>query len=189
MNSGKLIIFSAPSGAGKTTLVKHLLKTRNDLAFSISCATRAPRKGEVDGVDYYFLTPEEFKQKVANNEFVEWEEVYENHCYGTLKSEIERIWNAGKNVVFDIDVQGGINLKKQFGGKALSIFVQPPSVETLAQRLRDRNTDSPEKLEMRIAKATKELEFAKDFDTILVNDDLEVAKKEVNEIVENFISK
>lgn len=189
MKSEKLIIFSAPSGAGKTTLVKHLLRTRNDLAFSISCATRAPRKGEVDGVDYYFLTPKEFKQKVANNEFVEWEEVYENHYYGTLKSEIERIWGEGKNVIFDIDVMGGINLKKQFHKKALSIFVQPPSLETLAQRLRDRNTDAPEKLEMRIKKATKELEFADNFDIVLINDVLEIAQKQIAEIVENFISK
>ena len=187
MKQGKLIIFSAPSGAGKTTLVRHLLSKRNDLAFSVSCCTREPRKGEKNGVDYYFLTPEEFKQKVEKNEFAEWEEVYENHCYGTLNSEIERIWAEGKHVIFDIDVVGGVNLKNKFGEKALSVFVQPPSVEALAERLTNRNTDSEEKLKMRIAKAEKELEYAPKFDEIIINDDLEKAKAEVEKLISNFL--
>ena len=187
MRQGKLIIFSAPSGAGKTTLVRHLLSKRKDLAFSISCCTRAPRKGEKNGVDYYFLIAEEFKQKVEKNEFAEWEEVYENHSYGTLNSEIERIWAEGKHVIFDIDVVGGVNLKNKFGDKALSIFVQPPSVEALAQRLANRNTDSEEKLKMRVAKAERELEYAPKFDVIIINDDLEKAKAQVEKLISDFL--
>ncbi|MXV39091.1 guanylate kinase [Flavobacteriaceae bacterium Ap0902] len=190
MKDGKLIIFSAPSGAGKTTLVKHLLKKRsNDLAFSISCATRDKRVGEEHGKDYYFLAPEAFKQKIDNNEFAEWEEVYENHYYGTLKSEIQRIWDSGKHVLFDIDVVGGLNLKKQFKDKALAIFVQPPSLAVLADRLKTRNTDSDDKLQMRIDKAVDELTFAEDFDVVIVNDDLDKAQEEILQIVHNFLDK
>lgn len=187
MKKGKLIILSAPSGAGKTTLVRHLLETNPALAFSISCATRDQRITEIDGKDYYFLSPDKFREKIDNQEFVEWEEVYENHFYGTLKSEIDRIWKEAKHVLFDIDVQGGLNLKKQFGDQALAIFVQPPTLDELAQRLTNRNTDSPEKLKMRIAKAAQELKFAPDFDLIIINDDLEEAKAETQEKVSQFI--
>ncbi|MGI9526534.1 MAG: guanylate kinase [Weeksellaceae bacterium] len=188
MKDGKLIIFSAPSGAGKTTLVKHLLEQESDhLAFSISCATREKRIGEEHGKDYYFLSLEDFKKKIENNEFAEWEEVYKDHYYGTLKSEIQRIWDSGKHVLFDIDVVGGLNLKNKFKDKALAIFVQPPSLNVLAERLRNRNTDSEEKLQMRIDKAVDELQFVDDFDKVIVNDDLATAQKEILEIVENFI--
>lgn len=187
MKKGKLIIFSAPSGAGKTTLVRHLLNSRSDLAFSISCCTRGKRDGEIDGKDYYFLDVNDFKQKVNNNEFAEWEEVYENHFYGTLKSEIQRIWNEGNHVLFDIDVKGGLNLKKQFGKDALAVFVKPPSVEELKKRLTNRNTDSADKLKIRLAKANEELSFAPEFDEIVVNDDLSKAKLDVEELISRFI--
>lgn len=188
MKGGKLIIFSAPSGAGKTTLVKHLLNEKSDeLEFSISCATREKRTGEVHGKDYYFLSADDFRKKIDNNEFAEWEEVYEDHFYGTLNSEIQRIWDEGKSVLFDIDVVGGLNLKKKFGDKALAIFVQPPSVEELANRLRGRQTDSEDKLQMRINKAEEELKFADKFDKIIVNDDLTKAQAEVMQIVSDFI--
>lgn len=187
MKQGKLIIISAPSGAGKTTLVKHLLETEPKLAFSISCATRNPRPNEVNGKDYYFITVEEFNQKIENNEFAEWEEVYIDNFYGTLKTEIERIWESGKHVIFDIDVVGGVNLKALYPENSLSIFIMPPSIEELENRLRDRNTESDEKLQMRISKAEKELELAPNFDVVLVNDDLEVSKKELLGLVEGFI--
>ena len=187
MQSGKLIIFSAPSGAGKTTLVKHLLEANPNLSFSISCATRSKRHNETHGKDYYFISAEEFSQKIDNNEFAEWEEVYADHFYGTLKEEIERIWAEGKHVVFDIDVKGGLRLKELFGDRAMAIFVQPPTLEELSKRLSDRNTDTPEKLEMRINKVAEELAFAQQFDRILINDSLEQAKKEVEEVVEKFI--
>lgn len=187
MKEGKLIIFSAPSGAGKTTLVKHLLHVNPKVAFSISCATRQKRINETDGKDYYFLTPDAFKQKIENQEFAEWEEVYKDHFYGTLNAEIERIWNEGKHVLFDIDVQGGMNLKKKFGDKALAIFVQPPTLQELAKRLTNRNTDSRDKLKMRIEKAADELQFSKNFDKIIVNDDLEDAKKKVEILVDEFV--
>lgn len=187
-NSGKLIIFSAPSGAGKTTLVKNLLQTRPDLAFSISCCTRQPRAGEQNGVDYYFLSAKEFKNKIEENAFAEWEEVYPNHFYGTLHSEIERIWAEGKHVIFDIDVKGGLNLKKKFKDNALAIFVHPPSIETLAERLKARNTDSPDKLAMRISKATEELNYAPKFDIIIVNDILSTAMENSSKIVAEFLS-
>lgn len=186
---GKLIIFSAPSGAGKTTLVKHLLGINPNLAFSISCATREKRVNEIHGKDYYFLSPDEFRAKIEKDEFAEWEEVYKDHFYGTLNAEIERIWNEDKHVLFDIDVQGGINLKKKFGDKALAIFVQPPSVEELANRLANRNTDSEDKLKMRVAKAEEELTFANQFDVIIVNDDLATAQQEVAQVVNDFIGK
>lgn len=188
MKKGKLIIFSAPSGAGKTTLVRHLLNSRSDLAFSISCCTRPKRDGEIDGEDYYFLDVYDFKQKVNNNEFAEWEEVYENQFYGTLKSEIQRIWNEGNHVLFDIDVKGGLNLKKQFGKDALAVFVKPPSVEELKKRLINRNTDSADKLKIRLAKANEELSYAPEFDEILVNDDLSKAKSYVEELISRFIN-
>ncbi len=189
MNSGKLIIVSAPSGAGKTTLVKHLLENLDSIEFSVSCATRNPRPNEIHGKDYYFISAEEFKQKIENQEFAEFEEVYEGSFYGTLKSEIERIWAKGKSVIFDIDVVGGINLKKIYPENSLSIFIMPPSVEELENRLRNRNTESEEKLQMRIEKAEKELVLAPEFDTTIINKDLEVSQKEILELVESFIGK
>lgn len=187
MNSGKLIIVSAPSGAGKTTLVKHLLEISTDLEFSISCTTRAPRENETNGKDYHFISAEEFKQKAENQEFAEWEEVYTDILYGTLKSEIERIWANGKSVIFDIDVEGGVNLKKIYPENSLSIFIMPPSVEELENRLRTRNTETEEKVQMRIEKAEKELLLAPKFDTVLVNEDLDQSKKEFVQLVEEFL--
>lgn len=184
---GKLIIFSAPSGAGKTTIVKHLLgKYPDRLAFSISASTRTPRSNEVDGKDYYFISKESFLHKIAQKEFVEFEEVYSGTFYGTLRSEIDRIWAEGKIVVFDIDVIGGLHLKRKFGKQALSIFVQPPSLEVLIERLRSRATDSEEKLEERIEKADKELKYANEFDVILENNQLEEACREAEKLVELF---
>lgn len=184
---GKLIIFSAPSGAGKTTIVKHLLgKYPDKLAFSISASTRTPRSNEVDGKDYYFISKESFLHKIAQKEFVEFEEVYSGTFYGTLRSEIDRIWAEGKIVVFDIDVIGGLHLKRKFGKQALAIFVQPPSLDVLIDRLRSRGTDSEEKLGERIEKADKELKFAKEFDVILENNLLEEACAEAEQLVELF---
>lgn len=183
----KLIIFSAPSGAGKTTIVQHLLKVRNDLMFSVSACSRAKRTNEIDGKDYYFLTLQDFKQKIKEEAFVEWEEVYENNFYGTLKTEIQRIFELGKAVVFDVDVVGGLNLKKQFGDQALAIFVKPPSKEILYERLKARKTESAEKIAYRIAKAEKELEFENKFDLILLNDDLNKALKDAEKIVADFL--
>lgn len=184
---GKLIIFSAPSGAGKTTIVKHLLgKYPDKLAFSISASTRAPRSNEVDGKDYYFISKESFLHKIAQKEFVEFEEVYSGTFYGTLRSEIDRIWAEGKIVVFDIDVIGGLHLKRKFGKQALAIFVQPPSLDVLVERLRSRGTDSEEKLAERIEKADKELNFSEDFDVILENDQLEDACAEAEKLVNLF---
>lgn len=187
MNNGKLIILSAPSGAGKTTLVKHLLEVMPNLEFSISCTTRNPRENEVNGKDYHFISEEEFRQKIDNQEFAEWEEVYTNILYGTLKSEIERIWKKGKTVIFDIDVEGGVNLKNLYPDCSLSIFIMPPSLEELENRLRNRNTETEEKLQMRVNKAEKELQLAPKFDTVLVNDDLEASKKAIQELVQNFL--
>jgi len=185
----KLIVFSAPSGSGKTTIVRHLLNdTDLPLAFSISATTRKPRPGEVDGKDYYFLSVEAFKERIAKDAFVEWEEVYEGVFYGTLKTEIERIWNAHRAVVFDIDVEGGISIKQFFKEKALTVFVQPPSIEDLRNRLESRNTESHEQLEVRINKASKELQKSTEFDTILINDQLEKALKEAEQIVAQFLS-
>lgn len=183
---GKLIIFSAPSGAGKTTIVKHLLNQNLNLEFSISATSREPRTNEINGRDYYFISIGEFQQKVKNNEFLEWEEVYKGICYGTLKSEIERIRKKGSNVVFDVDVVGGLNIKKFYGDEALAVFVQPPSVEELRNRLKKRSTESEEKIRMRIAKAEHELAFASRFDVILINDNLEVACAEAEKIVKVF---
>lgn len=188
MNSGKLIIVSAPSGAGKTTLVKHLLENLDSIEFSVSCATRNPRPNEIHGEDYYFISAEEFKQKIDNQEFAEFEEVYAGSFYGTLKSEIQRIWDKGKSVIFDIDVIGGINLKKIYPENSLSIFIMPPSVEELENRLRNRNTESEEKLQMRVKKAEHELLLAPQFDTVLVNENLENSKQEILDVVMSFIA-
>lgn len=184
---GKLIIFSAPSGAGKTTIVRHLLSKRNDLEFSISATTRKPRGDERDGIDYYFISKEEFLHRIAKKQFVEFEEVYTGTFYGTLRSEIQRIWDEGKTVIFDIDVEGGLHLKRKYEEHALAIFVQPPSLLVLIERLTGRGTDSPEKLEERFAKAKKELNYAPQFDIILKNHDLETACKEAELLVDNFL--
>lgn len=185
---GKLLIFSAPSGSGKTTIVRRLLEQFSNLEFSISATSRAPRGAEKNGVDYYFLTAEEFAEAVAANKFVEWEEVYKGTCYGTLRSEMERIWTKGNAILFDVDVMGGIRLKEIFGEDAMSIFVMPPSIEELRRRLEGRGTDAPEVIEKRIAKASFELTKAPEFDRQVINDDLEVAVSQVAEIVKNFIA-
>ncbi|MEZ5082545.1 MAG: guanylate kinase [Bacteroidales bacterium] len=183
MKQGKLIIFSAPSGAGKTTIVKYLLSTDLPIAFSVSAASRPIRPNETNGKDYLFIKPEEFKKKIKNNEFLEWEEVYEDHFYGTLKSEVQRMWDEGKHVVFDVDVEGGLNIKKFYGDKALAIFIMPPTAAHLEQRLRDRSTESEESLKKRLTKANYELTYADKFDTVLINDDLEEAKKKAYKLV------
>lgn len=187
MNSPRLIIFTAPSGAGKTTIVKHLLKVRSDLAFSISACTRAQRYGEVNGLDYYFITAAEFRKRVDEGEFVEWEEVYENQYYGTLKTEVSRLLNLGKNVVFDIDVRGAVNIQKYYGENILSIFVKPPSPEILIQRLMGRKTEDEQSLKKRINRAKEELTFERKFDLTLINNDLDIALKEAEIIVDTFI--
>jgi guanylate kinase len=184
---GKVVIFSAPSGAGKTTIVQHLLKVFPDLEFSISACSRDIRRGETYGVDYYFLTVEEFKEKITNNEFAEWEEVYKDNFYGTLKSEIERIWRNEKHIIFDMDVVGGLNLKKQFGDKALAVFVMPPSLEHLETRLKMRETETPESIARRMGKAAQELLSADKFDKVIHNDDLEKALEEAENIVGDFL--
>ncbi len=188
--AGKAFIFSAPSGSGKTTLVKHLLENNADLGFSISASTRDRRgRKEEQGKDYYFLTPEEFKIKIDNDEFIEWEEVYEGNFYGTLKSEIQRIWDSGKNVIFDVDVKGGLNLKKYFGDKALSVFVKVPSMEVLEQRLSDRGTESKDSISRRLFKAKFEMSFQDKFDVILINEELERSFKEVQHLYDTFCNK
>ena len=184
----KVIIFSAPSGSGKSTIIGHLLKRVPGLEFSISATSRKPRQGEQDGKDYYFLTEEDFKQRVAEDKFVEWVEVYQGTCYGTLKSEIERIWDKGNTVIFDVDVLGGVSLKKIFGEKALSIFIQPPSIEVLEQRLRNRGTETEESLRKRIERAEMELQYSNQLDVVVVNDDLETAINETETIVNNFLN-
>ncbi|MEO6884163.1 MAG: guanylate kinase [Bacteroidia bacterium] len=186
--NGKLIIFSAPSGAGKTTIVHHLLKVNSLLEFSVSACSRAKRGTEKNGADYYFLSVEEFKKRIENNEFIEWEEVYENHFYGTLRSEIERIWKMGKHVIFDVDVDGGLNLKKQFGAQALAIFVMPPSIASLEKRLKGRKTETPESIARRTAKAVVELEKAHLFDKILLNEHLHIAFAEAEKLVNEFLT-
>lgn len=185
----KVIIVTAPSGAGKTTIVKHLLSRFSELAFSVSATTRAPRSGEIDGIDYYFISAEEFNQRVLNKEFVEYEEVYHHTFYGTLMDEVKRLWKEELIVVFDVDVKGAITLKKNFGESALSLFIKPPSTEILDQRLRNRATDELSKIEERINKAHYELEFEEYFDRTIVNDDLYIALKEATQAVEEFISK
>ncbi len=185
---GKLVIFSAPSGSGKTTIVRRLLSIFPQFEFSISATSRQPRGTEQNGVDYYFLTQEDFAQAVAEERFVEWEEVYAGTCYGTLRSEMERIWAKGNVILFDVDVLGGINIKKIFGKDACSIFVQPPSVEELERRLRGRGTDSEETIAKRVAKAEFELSKATEFDHIVVNDDLDTAVNETIAILNNFLA-
>ncbi|WP_312556791.1 guanylate kinase [Empedobacter brevis] len=187
MKKGKLIVFSAPSGAGKTTLVRYALEKLDHIKFSISCTTRDRREGEVHGKDYYFLTPEEFKRKISNDEFVEHEEVYRDNFYGTLKSEVDRITSEGNSVIFDIDVIGALNIKNLYGEQCLTVFVNPPSLEVLKERLISRNTESEDKLKQRIDKAGIEMEKAKEFDVILLNDDLETAKAKTLEIITDFI--
>jgi guanylate kinase len=187
--AGKAIIFSAPSGSGKTTIVKYLLQHNPDLGFSISASTRDKRgRKETDGVDYHFLSPEEFKAKIDSDEFIEWEEVYAGNFYGTLKSEIERIWAAGKNVIFDVDVRGGMALKKYFGDKALSVFVKVPSLETLKQRLDERGTETEESLSRRIFKAKFEMTFQDKFDVVLLNEDLAKSTAEAQRLYTQFKS-
>jgi guanylate kinase len=184
---GKCIIFSAPSGAGKTTIVQHLLKTFPELAFSISACSRDKRPGEVDGKDYHFIGVEGFRKMIDQQAFVEWEEVYKNHYYGTLKSEITRIWEQGQHVIFDVDVVGGLNLKRQFGNLALAVFVMPPSIEILEERLRARKTEPEERILQRIGKATKEMSTAGQFDYILHNNQLDTAFREAEEVVARFL--
>ncbi len=186
---GRLIIFSAPSGSGKSTIVNWLMQEHPELNlyFSVSCTSRAPRGTEQDGVEYFFLTPEEFRQRIERDEFLEYEEVYENRFYGTLKAQVERQLEAGQNVVFDVDVKGGINIKRHYGQQAMSLFIQPPSIEELRRRLEGRGTDTPEAIENRLAKAAYELTFAPQFDHIVVNDDLQQAKAETLQLVQQFL--
>ena len=187
LNEGKVIIFSAPSGAGKTTIVRALLDSLSELSFSISACSRDPRGQEVNGKDYHFIGIEGFKNKIKNNEFVEWEEVYQDHFYGTLNSELIRIWNVNKTVVFDVDVKGGMSLKKKFGKKALAIFVMPPSLMVLEERLRNRNTDSEQKIQQRLEKAEQEIALSSGFDVILKNDQLDNAISDAKAIVNQFL--
>lgn len=184
---GKLFIFSAPSGSGKTTIVNSLLKSFPTLEFSISATSRKPRKGEMHGREYYFITPDEFRQKIKNEEFVEWEEVYKDAFYGTLKSEIDRIWQSGKHLIFDVDVMGGLNLKRKFSEQALAVFVSVPAIEDLEKRLKSRSTDSEETIQKRLAKAKHELTFKNRFDIIILNDKLENAVKEAESVVKKFL--
>lgn len=186
--NGKLVIVSAPSGAGKTTIVNHLLKKESGLEFSISATTRSPRGKEKNGKEYYFISAENFKNKIRNNEFTEWQEVYKGQFYGTLKSEIERIWSDKKHVIFDVDVKGGINLKNIFGVRAISIFIMPPSTEELEKRLLQRATDDKSKIKVRVEKAIEEMKLAEKFDHIVINDNLEHAQKEVYEMVRDFLN-
>ncbi|MFD2566746.1 guanylate kinase [Pseudotenacibaculum haliotis] len=186
---GKLFVFSAPSGSGKTTIVRHLLsQERLNLEFSISVTSRAPRGIEKEGVDYYYISKEEFIQKVKREEFVEWEEVYPDNFYGTLKTEVERIWASGKHVIFDIDVVGGLRIKKKFPEETLAVFIKPPDINELLRRLKKRATESEDKIKMRVAKAYVEMATAPQFDTIILNDDLQKALKEAEDLVEEFIT-
>ncbi len=186
---GKLIIVAAPSGAGKTTIVKHLLATIDELAFSVSAATRACRAHETDGKDYYFMSAEKFRDLVAHQQFVEWEEVYDDQYYGTLKSEIERLWALGKSIIFDIDVKGAMSIKQQYPNESITIFVKPPSKEILFERLRNRKTETPESLRKRINRAAGELEYEPRFEAVVVNDVLKEAFVKAEEIVHRFLAK
>lgn len=187
--SGKLLIFSAPSGSGKSTIINWLMQEHPELNmhFSVSCTSRPPRGQEQNGVEYFFLTPDEFREKIQNDEFVEYEEVYQDRYYGTLKSQVEKQLAAGENVVFDVDVHGAMNIKKAYGDRALSLFIQPPSIEELRRRLNGRGTDAPEVIEQRIARAEYELTYADKFDTIVINDDLENAKQEALDKLQAFL--
>ncbi len=187
--NGKIIIFSAPSGSGKTTIVKKLLSSELNLEFSISACSRKPRKNETNGKDYYFISAEEFREKIRKNEFIEWEEVYKGNYYGTLRSELKRIWENGNHATFDVDVKGGLNIKNQYPNNSLAIFIKPPSIRTLEERLRNRSTETEENIQKRIKKAEYELSFANRFDKIIVNDILEKATKETCRAVVGFISK
>ncbi|SCY56665.1 guanylate kinase [Flavobacterium caeni] len=190
MNKGKLIVFSAPSGSGKTTIVRHLLGLEDlNLEFSISATSRAPRGEEIDGTDYYFISIDDFKKHIKAEDFLEWEEVYRDNFYGTLKTEIDRIWAMGKNVIFDIDVAGGLRIKRKFPEQTLAVFVKPPSIDELKIRLKKRSTESDDKINMRIAKASVELATAPQFDKIIKNYDLDVAKQEAYDLVKEFIQK
>lgn len=184
---GKCIIVSAPSGAGKTTIVKHLLKSIPSLAFSVSATSRPPRSNEVDGKDYHFLSEDDFRKRIQANEFLEWEEVYPGRFYGTLKSEENRLWGEGKHIVFDLDVEGGVNLKAHFGSAALALFIQPPSLEALAERLRNRSTETEDTLAVRLSKASSELKFAGQFDKIIINDNLEEACRQSEIWIKEFL--
>jgi len=184
---GKLIVISAPSGAGKTSIVKHLLKNMDALSFSVSACSRDKRENETDGKDYHFLGVEDFKKKIKEDDFLEWEEVYENQFYGTLKSEVQRVWNAGKAVIFDVDVAGGLNIKKQYPKECLSIFIMPPSVDVLRERLSGRGSETDEKIEVRLAKAEEEIAKNQKFDKVILNDDFEIACEETQEVISNFI--
>jgi len=184
----KLIILSAPSGAGKSTIINALMEKELNLEFSISACNRSPRTGEQDGVDYYFLSSEAFKEKIKSDAFIEWEEVYEDHFYGTLKSELDRIENKGNHVIFDIDIAGGLNLKKQFGDQALALFIMPPSVEELERRLKSRATDSEENILKRVAKAEQEIALSKHFDKVVINKDIEIAITETEKLIRSFIN-
>ena len=188
MDNRKAVIFSAPSGSGKSTIVSHILKLHPELKFSVSAASRAPRGDEKNGVAYWFISADEFRKRIADNEFVEYEEVYPGSFYGTLKSEVERIWDNGDAIIFDVDVKGGVNRKKYFGDRALSVFIQAPSVEVLRQRLVSRATDSPEAIERRVAKAAEEMTYADKFDHIIVNDDLQKAYADAERLVSDFLS-
>ena len=190
MNRGKLIIISAPSGTGKSTIISWLMKEHEELnlAYSISCTSRKPRGAEKDGVDYFFLSPEEFRQRIENDEFLEYEEVYTDRFYGTLKSQVENQLEAGQNVVFDVDVKGGVNIKNHYGDKALSIFIQPPSIAELRRRLEGRATDAPEVIDQRIARAEFELTFAEKFDKIVINDILEYAESDALKVIQEFLN-
>lgn len=190
MKDGKLIVFSAPSGSGKTTIVRHLLKQEElNLEFSISATSREKRGEEINGKDYYFLSAKEFKTKIKNEEFLEWEEVYRDNFYGTLKTEVERIWSLGKHVVFDIDVSGGLRIKRKFPDQTLAIFVKPPSIDEIKIRLKKRKTESADKINMRIAKASAELATAPLFDVVIENDNLDKALNEAYNLVSNYLNK
>ncbi|MBR4917668.1 MAG: guanylate kinase [Bacteroidales bacterium] len=186
---GKVIIVSAPSGAGKTSIVRHLLEEVPELKFSISATTRHKRDYEEDGKDYYFITPDQFKERLANDEFLEWQEVYKDQYYGSLKCEVERIWNNGQTVIFDVDVLGGLNIKKFYGDNALAVFIEPPTIEELVNRLKKRGTETEESLKKRVDKAEYEMSFADQFDKIVLNDDLKTAQQEMIDLVQDFLEK